>query len=117
MIDTEITWNDKGEMRLKQKVMTAGKDYSLTMDDFTEICEIFIHGMCKYLIMGEDVPGGDRAMDCADMFAEFFTVIEARPDYMQDWPSYWGYIIESLMGWQEGWLIWADIWQAAVLQV
>jgi hypothetical protein len=86
--DTEIGWTEKGEMRLKQKSMTAAKDHYITTDDFTEIRESFIHGMCKYLVMSEDVgPGGLQASDCRDMFAEFFGVIAARPDYTQDWPS------------------------------
>ena len=99
-IDTEIGWNDKGEIRLKQKVMTAEKDHYLTTDDFTEIRDNFICGLRKYLVMGDDTePGGDRAMDCADMFAEFFSAIAGRPDYTQDWPSYRGYIIESYTSW------------------
>jgi hypothetical protein len=86
--DTEIGWTEKGEMRLKQKSMTAAKDHYITTDDFTEIRESFIHGMCKYLVMSEDVgPGGLQASDCRDMFAEFFGVIAARPDSTQDWPS------------------------------
>lgn len=99
-VDTEIAWNDKGEMRLKQKTMSAGKDYHITTDDFTEIRENFIRGMRKYLTMGEDMePGGAMAMDCADVFSEFFSTIAARPDYTQDWPSYRGYIIESYTPW------------------
>jgi hypothetical protein len=99
-IDTEIGWNEKGEIRLKQKTMTAGRDHHLTTDDFTEIRENFIRGMCKYLVMGDVVePGRGRATDCADMFAEFFSIIAARPDYTQDWPSYGGYIIESHTSW------------------
>jgi hypothetical protein len=98
-IDTEIGWNDKGEIRLKQKSMTAGRDH-LSTDDFTELRENFVRGMRKYLIMGEDIePGGGQATDCANMFAEFFSVIAARPDYTQDWPSYRGYIIESYTSW------------------
>jgi len=57
-IDTKIAWNDKGEMRLKQKAMMAGKDYHLTTNDSMEIHENCIHRMCKYLIMGEDVESG-----------------------------------------------------------
>ena len=33
------------------------------------------------------------------MFQDFFSVIAARPDYTQDWPSYQGYIIESYSSW------------------
>ena len=99
-IDTEIGWNDRGEIRLKQKAMTAAKDHYITTDDFTEIRENFVRGMRRYLIMGEDIAiGGSRATDCADMFAEFFSVIAARPDYTQDWPSYRGYIIEAYTSW------------------
>ena len=101
--DTEIGWTDKGEMRLKQKSMSAAKDHYLTTDDFTEIRENFVRGMRKYLVMcdedEESGPGGVRALECADMFAEFFSVIAARPDYTQDWPSYRGYIIESYTSW------------------
>jgi hypothetical protein len=98
--DTEIGWTEKGEMRLKQKSMTAAKDHYLTTDDFTEIRENFIRGIRKYLIMGEDTnPGGLQATDCADMFAEFFSIIAARPDYTLDWPSYRGYIVESYTSW------------------
>jgi len=99
-VDTEIAWTDKGEMRLKQKAMTAGKDHYITTDDFTEIRENFIRGMRKYLIMGTDTePGGDKAIDCADGFSEFFSTIAARPDYTIDWPSYRGYIIETYASW------------------
>ena len=98
--DTEIGWTDKGEMRLKTKSMTAAKDHHLTTDDFTEIRENFIRGIRRYLVMADDVgPGGERASACADMFREFFSVIAARPDYTQDWPSYRGYIIESYTSW------------------
>ena len=98
--DTEIGWTDSGEMKLKQKAMNAAKDHYLTTDDFTEIRENFIRGMRKYLIMGEDDgPGGARAIACVDMFTEFFSIIAARPDYTQDWPSYRGYIIDSYTSW------------------
>jgi hypothetical protein len=101
--DTEIGWTDKGEMRLKQKSMSPAKDHYLTTDDFTEIRENFVRGMRRYLVMsdqGEEAgPGGERALACADMFADFFSVIAARPDYTQDWPSYRGYIIESYISW------------------
>ncbi|KAF8799938.1 hypothetical protein BYT27DRAFT_7217303 [Phlegmacium glaucopus] len=87
--DTEIGMNDKGEIRMKQKTLTAAKDYSLSTDDFTEICENFTRGMRKYLIFGDDIqPGCQRALDCTDMFQEFFSIIAARPDYTQDWPAY-----------------------------
>jgi hypothetical protein len=98
--DTEIGWTEKGEMRLKQKSMTAAKDHYLTTDDFTEIRENFIRGMRRYLVMGEDTdPGWVQASECGDMFAEIFSVIAARPDYTLDWPSYRGYIIESYTSW------------------
>jgi hypothetical protein len=94
---------DKGEMRLKQKSMTAAKDHYLTTDDFTEVRENFIRGMRKYLVMSDQsgkVGSGEvLASQCADMFTEFFSVIAARPDYTQDWPSYRGYIIESYTSW------------------
>src|ERR1700678_4099051 len=84
-LDAEIGWSDKGEMRLKQKAMTAAKDYHLTTDDFTEACENFIRGMRRHLIMadldGEVGSGEVQASECADMFAEFFSTIAARPDY------------------------------------
>ena len=66
----------KGEMRLKQKSMSSAKDHYLTTNDFTEIRENFVLGMWKYLVMCEEDeesgPGGVRALECADMFAEFF---------------------------------------------
>jgi hypothetical protein len=87
-------------MRLKQKTMTSGRDHYITTDDFTEIRENFIRGMRKYLIMGSDTePGGDIAIDCADVFSEFFSTIAARPDYTIDWPSYRGFIIETYSSW------------------
>jgi hypothetical protein len=95
-VDTEIGWTEKGEMRLKQKSMNASRDHFLTMDDFTEIRKNFIRGIRKYLIIGDNTDtGGDCAIECADMFRDFFSIIAARPDYTQDWPSYRGYIIES----------------------
>lgn len=101
--DTEIGWTEKGEMRLKQKSMTAAKDHYLTTDDFTEIRENFIRGMRKYLVLndldGEVGSGQLRASECVDMFAEFFSIIAARPDFTQDWASYRGYIIESYTSW------------------
>ena len=33
------------------------------------------------------------------MFVEFFSIIAARPDYMQDWPSCRGYMVESYSAW------------------
>jgi len=50
-VDTEIGWNNKGEIRLKQKAMMAAKDHYMTTDDFMEICENFVCGLCRYLIM------------------------------------------------------------------
>jgi hypothetical protein len=98
--DTEIGMNDKGEIRLKQKTMMAAKDHYLSTDDFTEIRENFTRGMQKHLILGNDVElCAPRALDCMDMFREFFSIIAARPDYMQDWPAYRGYIIESYTSW------------------
>ena len=50
--------------------------------------------------MGDDTgPGGKRAIDCADMFMDFFSIIAARSDYTVDWPFYRGYIIESYTSW------------------
>ena len=101
--DTEIGWTDKGEMKLKQKSMTAAKDHYLSTDDFTEARENFVRGLRKHLVMSdmdEEIGSGKaRASECADMFAEFFSVIAARPDYTQDWPAYRGYIIESYASW------------------
>lgn len=54
-------------------------------DDFTEIPENMIQGMCKYLIVGDDT---DLGVDCIDRLSEFFSIIEARPDYTWDWPLY-----------------------------
>jgi hypothetical protein len=89
VVDTEIGWNDKGEIRLKQKDMTAAKDHYMTTDDFMEICENFVRGLHKYLVMSDDlVAGGLQARECVDMFTEFFSVIAACPDYTQDWLSY-----------------------------
>ena len=99
-IDTEIGWNDRGEVRLKQKAMTVAKDHYIITDDFTEIHENFVHDMRRYLIMGNDIViGGSWATDCADMFTEFFSVIAARSDYTQDWPLYRDYIIEAYTSW------------------
>ena len=101
--DIEIGLSDKGEIKTKQKSMSAAKDYYLTTDDLTEVHENFIRGMRKYLVMddleGDLGPGGERATACADMFADFFSIVVARPDFTRDWPSYRGYIIESYMSW------------------
>ena len=101
--DIEIGWTDKGEMKLKQKSMTVAKDHYLTTNDFTETHKNFVRGLRKHLVMTnlDDEPGSGRlrALECADMFAEFFTIIAARPDYTQDWPAYRGYIIESYTSW------------------
>jgi len=97
--DTENGMNKKEEIRLKQKTLTAA-DHYLTMDDFTEIRENIIWGMRKYLVLGGDTePGGVIAMECAEMFAEFFSNITARPDFTADWSSYRGYIIETYSLW------------------
>lgn len=99
-LDMEVGFNEKGEMRLKQRYFSAVRDHYLTTDSFTEIRENFIWGMRKYLVLGDDSePGGGMASDCADMFQEFFSVIAARPDFTLDWPSYRGYIIETYMSW------------------
>lgn len=42
LFDTEFGLNEKGEIKLKQKTLTAVKDHYLTTDDFTEIQENFI---------------------------------------------------------------------------
>jgi hypothetical protein len=98
--DTKIGMNDRGKIRLKQKTMTAVKDHYLSTDDFTEIHENFTHGMQKHLILGNNVkPCTPRALDCMNMFREFFSIIAARPDYTQDWPAYRGYIIKSYTSW------------------
>jgi len=52
--DTRIKMNDKDEIRLKQKTLTAARDHWLSTDDFTGIHENFIRGMRKYLVMGDD---------------------------------------------------------------
>lgn len=102
-LETEIGWSDQGEMRLKQRAMTAAKDHHLMTDDFTKARENFVCGMRRYLVLadleGEVGSGEARASECADMFADFFSIIAARPDYMQDWPSYRGYIIKSYTLW------------------
>jgi hypothetical protein len=98
--DTKIGMNDRGEIRLKQKTMMAAKDHYLSTDDFTEIRENFTCGMQKHLILGDNVePHVPQALDCMDMFCEFFSVIAARLDYTQDWPAYRGYIIKSYTSW------------------
>jgi hypothetical protein len=83
--------------------MTTAKDHHLTTDDFMEARENFVRGMRRHLVLtnleGEVGSGEARALECVDMFAEFFSIIAARPDYMQDWPSYRGYIIESYTSW------------------
>ena len=99
-VDTEVGFNEKGEMRLKQRNFSAAKDHYLTTDNFTEIHENFIRGMRKYLVFGDDSePGGRMVSDCIDMFLEFFSAIVARPDFTLDWPSYRGYIIETYTLW------------------
>ncbi|KAF8229606.1 hypothetical protein L208DRAFT_1401928, partial [Tricholoma matsutake] len=98
-LDTEVGFNEKGEMRLKQRYFSAVRDHYLTTDNFTKIHENFIWGMRKYLVLGDDSePGGGMASDCADMFQEFFSVIAARLDFTLDWP-YRGYIIETYTSW------------------
>jgi len=57
-VDTKIGWNDKGEIRLKQKAMTAAKDHYMTTDDFMEIRENFVRGLHRYLIMSDDLVAG-----------------------------------------------------------
>jgi hypothetical protein len=95
--DTEIGMNDKGEIRLKQKTLTAAKDHYITTNDLMEIRENLLRGMGKYLILGDDTePGAPWAIECIDMFREFFSAVAARPDYTQDWPSYRGYMVELL---------------------
>lgn len=75
--DTEIGMNDRGEIRLKQKTMTAAKDHYLSTDDFTEIWENFTHRMQKHLILGNDVePQVPRVLDCTDMFREFSVLLQ-----------------------------------------
>jgi hypothetical protein len=98
--DTEIGMNDRGKIRLKKKTMIVVRDHYLSTDDFMEIHENFTWGMQKHLILGNDIqPHAAQALDCTDMFREFFSIIAARPDYTQDWPAYRGYIIESYMSW------------------
>jgi hypothetical protein len=97
---TEVGWDEKGELKLKQKALTAAKDYYLTTDDFTEIRENFVRGMRRHLVLGdESEANGLKAARCASMFSDFFSTIAARPDFTLDWPSYRGYIIETYTSW------------------
>jgi hypothetical protein len=100
LFDTEIGLNEKGEIKLKQKTLTAAKDHYLTTDDFTEIRENFVRGMRRHLVLGdESETNGLKVMRCASMFSDFFSTIAARPDFTIDWPSYRGYVIETYTSW------------------
>jgi uncharacterized membrane protein YgcG len=100
LFDTEIGLNEKGQIKLKQKMLTAAKDHYLTTDDFMEIRENFVRGMHRHLVLRDDSEANSlKVARCASMFADFFSMIAARPDFTLDWSSYRGYIIETYTSW------------------
>ena len=100
MFNTKIGMNERGEIRLKQKTMSSAKDQFMTCIDLTEICENFVCGMVKYLVLdGDSKPGTPRALACASMFHAIFSTITARLDFTLDWTSYKGYMIETYSSW------------------
>jgi uncharacterized membrane protein YgcG len=100
LFDTEIGLNEKGEIKLKQKTLTAEKDHYLTTDDFTEVRENFVQGMRRHLFLGDGSEADSlKVARCASMFSDFFSTIAARPDFTLDWGSYRGYIIETYTSW------------------
>jgi len=50
-LNTEVGFNEKGEIKLKQRNILAAKDHYLMTDNFTEICKDFIQGLRKYLTL------------------------------------------------------------------
>lgn len=77
--------NEKGEIRLKQKILMAARDHYLTMSDLGEIRENFVWGIGKYLVLeGNMEPGIPHALDYMEMFHKFFSTIAARPNLNQD---------------------------------
>lgn len=53
-----------------------------------------------HLILGDESDANRMKVQwCAAMFLDFFSMIAARPDFMLDWPSYRGYIIETYTSW------------------
>ena len=83
--DTEIGMNEKGEIHLNQKTMSLAKGQFLMCIELTEICENFIRGMVKYLVLDSDSePGAPHTVACTGMFQAFFSMIAARLDFTLD---------------------------------
>jgi hypothetical protein len=98
--DSEISLNDKGEFKLKQKSMNPAQDIHLTTDEFSQARENLVSGMRKHLKLGDETESGsESAHACADMFAKFFACIAARPDWTEDWSTYRGFLIDSYLAW------------------
>jgi hypothetical protein len=85
LFDTEIGLNEKGEIKLKQKMLTAAKDHYLTTDDFTEIRENFVRGMHRHLVLGDDSEAnGLKVAQCATQL-EFIQRLHHRDLYFMGW--------------------------------
>jgi hypothetical protein len=98
--DSEISMNEKGEIKLKHKALNAALDHQMTTDDFSQVRENLIPAIRKHLILaGETAKGAPSAIACAEMFATFFTNIATRPDWTEDWMVYRGYLIDTYSSW------------------
>jgi hypothetical protein len=98
--NSELSVTDKGEFKVKHKSMNPAHDHLITTDDFSQIRENYVCGICKHLILaGETETGSASENACTDMFAEFFSNITSRPDWMEDWSLYRGYLIDCYTAW------------------
>jgi hypothetical protein len=80
MVDTfensNLSVMDKGEFNVKHKLINPARDHHITTDEFLQIRENFVCGICKHLILaGEMETGSPSANVCADIFAVFFSNI------------------------------------------
>jgi hypothetical protein len=99
-LDAEISLGEKGDIKVKQKNMSAAKDHHITTDDFSQIRENLVSGIRKHLILtGKSETGRPSAHACADMFALFFTNIAMRPDWTEDWPTYRSFLVDRYFSW------------------
>jgi hypothetical protein len=98
--DSEISMNEKGEIKLKHKAMNAALDHQMTTDNFSQVRENLIPAIRKHLILaGETAKGAPSAIACAEMFVAFFMSIATRPDWTEDWMVYRGYLIDAYSAW------------------
>src|SRR5262245_15144720 len=67
---------------MKHKSINPAHDHHLTTNEFLQMQENFMHGVQKHLILPDkSAKDAASAHDCADIFANFFSLIVKCPDW------------------------------------